>query len=275
MFWARKSMGQKLFDALQWSNFWGTHATPMQWHIARKNKMSNANTSTCFDGGSLDVVWLLVSVAMSSMSESGKCITTVKEGDGSREISDCHPMTVVIVNSSLWKFDRLLMSHTNLCVSSGALPFFTCLICGSRRLWGHVIVWHCLLCFGFSLTACFNWLVMQKVIPSSCYFFPTQNCAWSGAWQKHGAKCHTRTAHWLDCSLDWSSESSSFVILCLQEQCHKEVTLCWHGELCSDSASCLAKNAKPQFLMIVTQMVGCWSHIFFTCSCRNGEIRLA
>ena len=83
--------------------------------------------------------------------------------------------------------------------------------------------------------------------------FIVGNGVWSCTWQKHRSKFHTKTPQLLDCSFDWWSHSSSFVILHLPWQHQKEVALHWRREMRSDGASCFAKNAKLQF----SGMLGC------------------
>ena len=137
------------------------------------------------------------------------------------------------------------MSHTGLCIGPGTLSFFACLIHGSRGLQGmplSALLWFLLDNGMFFLTYHAKRDSFIVVL-----FIPAWNCMWSGTWQKHSAKFHTNTPHWLDCSFDWWSCSFPFVILCQPWQCHKDVTLHWQGKMRSDGASHLAKMWSCNF----------------------------
>ena len=129
----------------------------MHWCIARKNKTSNANMFTCFDGRNLNVMWLLVSLAMSSIGESRKCISAIKQGDGSGETVDLCPMAVAVMNSGFVKVQHVVDVPHRL-VHWLRDTLILCLLDPRLRgIAGHAIVFHCLLCSGFSVTmACFS-----------------------------------------------------------------------------------------------------------------------
>ena len=106
---------------------------------------------------------------MSSISKSGKCISTIKDGEGSRERGDCQPASLVVVNSGLWKFDGSLMSHTGLHNGSGTLPFTTCTAPMGCEACCHppLSALHHNDCLTM---ACFTWLILGIMISSSCIF---------------------------------------------------------------------------------------------------------